>query len=514
MSPRSPLRTLLASGFVVAGAAALAPACKGSSPSPVPLGDGCTLNSDCDSPLVCVFSRCHEACRVDTDCVLPEVCVSAGQYHVCTLPGEATCPDGGGCPGNLVCGADDICRNQCATSSDCDVPGLTCSSSKTCVAVPEAGGAAEGGGGKGDAGASGPDATVDGPASADGATPFDAFVPSADAGPLGFVASNLPPANVTLSDGGDGGLTISASCIAGAVGCPLGAPTTITQNDGSPADLYVLSSLTIDTTAALTLTGPNPIILAVLGPVEIHGTLGVAANLYSVAGPGGFLSGVNSGPGAGIEATGSYAGSGGGGASYCGVGGSGSVVKGAACPGGATYGNATITPLLGGSAGGTIAGVTTAGAGGGAIQIVSAVSITVGPEGVVNAGGGGAGGGNPAGGGSGGAILLEAPQVTIAGTLAANGGGGGYNGANATGNAQPASGGLDLQSVVVGGSGSAGATTAGSNAVVDATNAAVGGGGGGAGWIRINTASGSATITGTISPAQTTSCFSVGKLGG
>jgi hypothetical protein len=40
------------------------------------------------------------------------------------------------------------------------------------------------------------------------------------------------------------------------------------------------------------------------------------------------------------------------------------------------------------------------------------------------------------------------------------------------------------------------------------------GGGGGAGRIRINTASGSATITGIVSPDPTTSCVSQGKIGG
>jgi hypothetical protein len=40
-----------------------------------------------------------------------------------------------------------------------------------------------------------------------------------------------------------------------------------------------------------------------------------------------------------------------------------------------------------------------------------------------------------------------------------------------------------------------------------------GGGGGGAGWIRINTTSGSATLTGgTVSPSAGTSCMSQGTL--
>jgi hypothetical protein len=155
----------------------------------------------------------------------------------------------------------------------------------------------------------------------------------------------------------------------------------------------------------------------------------------------------------------------------------------------------------------------TGGKGGGAIEIVSSVSITVGPVGVVQAGGGGAGPGFAGGGGAGGAILLEAPRVTVQGTLAANGGGGGGDGDPAEDgrpNATAASGGLN-GTTVVGGSGSAGATIAGGNGLATPTNG-LSGGGGGAGRIRINTQSGSATITGTLSPVQSTTCFSQGTL--
>jgi hypothetical protein len=291
---------------------------------------------------------------------------------------------------------------------------------------------------------------------------------------------------------------------------------TVSQTDGSPADLYVLSSLTVDTTARLTFGGPNPVILAVLGDVQIRGEISVAANLYSaIAGGYGALQGSNWGPGAGQAGVGAYASSPGGGAAYCGAGGKAHALVGQSAPGGMPYGNAKIEPLLGGSAGGSQGAGNSGGGGGGAIEILSGTSITVGAQGVIHAGGGGSGGGNSAGGGSGGAILLEAPVVTVAGTLAANGGGGGGGtaGSNATPNAQPATGGQDNAFVSVGGSGSAGTMINGSDGTTDMAGNGAGGGGGGAGWIRINSSSGSATITGTISPAQTTACFSQGKLG-
>src|SRR4030095_11270402 len=32
------------------------------------LGEGCTLTSDCDAGLECVFGHCHEACATSKDC--------------------------------------------------------------------------------------------------------------------------------------------------------------------------------------------------------------------------------------------------------------------------------------------------------------------------------------------------------------------------------------------------------------------------------------------------------------
>jgi hypothetical protein len=85
---------------------------------------------------------------------------------------------------------------------------------------------------------------------------------------------------------------------------------------------------------------------------------------------------------------------------------------------------------------------------------------------------------------------------------------GGFAG-NGTPNSTPAPG-LPL----AGGSGSAGKNVNGADggAYAPDAGAQVGAGGGGAGWIRINTATGMATIMGVISPDPTTKCFSHGRL--
>jgi len=486
--------------------------CSSNSPKAVGLGTGCSLNSDCNSPLVCVFGLCHEACEQTRDCPPGQTCIASGTDNVCTLPSESTCTDAGTCTiDTLSCDpATQRCVNPCTTAG-CAVAGQICENG-LCKDVSD-GGVADASGGDGTM----PPGDSSSGSDADGGSVVESGPPT-DAGPLGFFASNLPPSAIPSlpADAGDAGVVISTSCLNGTEGCPFGTPTTIMQNDGTPADLYVVNGLLIDPTQTITFQGPNPIIIVSLGAVYVDGTINVASNLTS-PGAGGFPP-TTPGPGAGQNGVGANSNSAGGGGAYCGAGGTGlNSLQMLGASGGPTYGNATITPLLGGSAGGTIGGGGFGGgAGGGAIQIVSSVSISIGAEGVIAAGGGGGAGGALAGGGAGGAILLEAPTVTVSGTLAANGGGGGPGGANANNNAQPATGGLDNSSVVVGGSGAAGKTIAGGNGIANPQNSP-GGGGGGTGRIRINTGSGSANITtgvAVISPDPSTACFSQGKTGG
>jgi hypothetical protein len=508
-----PSRASVSSRFFASAAAGLVigvavSSCSSSSASPVGLADACAVNSDCDAPLVCVFAKCHEACAETRDCPTGERCVASGKYDVCTLPGEETC--GGGdasttCPGALVCGADDQCRNGCTTSDQC-IPGQACTAS-TCVEVPDTPTGVPSDGGSSDG-----DATTQGPGS-DGSssTPDAPFVPDQDAGPLGFFPTNFSPSQADAGawetvEGGVAGTEVAANCANTCVGT--GATIGQTDVDGTLADVYLLDSLTIDATATLTLTGPRPIILAVRGAVDIQGLVLVAASA-SAAGPGGFTSPSDPGPGVGAPGNfAGYPGSLGGGGSYCGVGGAGGNPSGPGAPGGGPYGNAVLHPLVGGSAGGDWSsyGDSLGGGGGGALEIVSGTSISIGATGAVNAGGGGM----YASGGSGGAILLEAPTVTIHGTVAANGGGGGIftaQGANATASAQPAPG-----YAGAGGNGSAAGTVNGSSGIVPDAGYA-GGGGGGAGRIRINTSNGSADVTGgTLSPGLDTPCATQGTI--
>jgi hypothetical protein len=137
-----------------------------------------------------------------------------------------------------------------------------------------------------------------------------------------------------------------------------------------------------------------------------------------------------------------------------------------------------------------------AGRGGGAIDLISAVSIDV-SGGITAGGSGGLGGlvtdGGGGGGGSGGMIVLEAPSLGGAGGVAANGGGGGGGGGTTLsgmgGSGQlstdGASGGTAADRGSPGGPGGAATTLDGATVTVTTNAGGGGGGGGGAGYIRV-----------------------------
>lgn len=525
---------LMCGGMVTAGVLVAAPGCNSSSSSgSAPLAASCSLNSDCNSPLVCVFARCHRACNDSGDCAAGQRCVpngaDGGVGNVCQLPAESTC-SGGICPGGEVCGADGQCRASCAATTclmkqTCVTSGTTstCYDTNNGVDATQIGDAstAADGAGLSDSG-SGPDSTLPdgqpaGDAGGDRTTADSApWTPNADAGPLLFTPANFDPTAIDAgASGGDAGIwdgapdwsittTGSANAHSGG-GTPV-TPLTVTLSDGTFADLLLLNSFSIDQTATFSVYGPRPVIIAVLTTVDLQGTLDLTG---AAGGAGGFSSG-SPGPGAGQSGS-LYPHSAWGGGSFCGMGGPGGVQSGAAAMGGPTYGNATLDPLVGGSAGGQ------GGTGGGGIQIVAGQSITIGAYGGINVGG--QGGGGSSGGGSGGAILLEAPTVTVHGYLAANGGGGGgwaSSAVDATATSQPAPGGVDNGVPDGGSTGGAGGAGTQINGVgglwSDGTEAHGGGGGGGVGRIRINTANGIATITGVVTPALTTACATQGIL--
>jgi hypothetical protein len=282
----------------------------------------------------------------------------------------------------------------------------------------------------------------------------------------------------------------------------------VKQADGSEIAVFTMKSLTVDESANVAVFGALPVVLVAEEDVNVQGVIAlVNYGLEPTAGGGSVSSDGNAGgPGGGKGGASDGYNAGGGGA-YCGHGGKGNGVS--TAEGGATYGKPEISPLVAGSAGANSAG----GRGGGAIQIVAGKELTIGAKGAIAAPGKGGGNGG-GGGGSGGAILLESSKVTISGKVAANGGGGSVFGEEGTPPAEmghfddvPAAG------VNTGGKGGAGAQVNGGDGAITAGDPkSAGGGGGGAGRIRINTATGSATVTGVVSPSLGSECGTQGKV--
>ncbi|HJL14316.1 MAG TPA: hypothetical protein RMH99_01600 [Sandaracinaceae bacterium LLY-WYZ-13_1] len=106
------------------GALALAlGACTGSRAT---LGQQCTINTDCQAPLICGFGRCRRACDVDRDCVPPAYCLVSPEIEVgtCALEDELRCALDSDCPEDTVCRLG-TCTTECEEDRDCG-PGLRC----------------------------------------------------------------------------------------------------------------------------------------------------------------------------------------------------------------------------------------------------------------------------------------------------------------------------------------------------------------------------------------------------
>lgn len=338
---------------------------------------------------------------------------------------------------------------------------------------------------------------------------------------FGFQPSNLPDDFPTFENGDvemsgpNCGIVTDPTSTLGMVCAP--SPNysmkVVKQGDGSDVMVFSMKNLTIKDDADVYFTGPLPAVFVVSGKVTIHGVVRTNPSTFmNQAAAGGaegtlsFLDGLGLGAGKKADVATKL---GGGGGSFCGLGGGTNV--------GSAYGDPTCIPLLGGSSGGS--GYASSGAGGGAIQIVAKDAIEVSSTGVIDFGGGGGTFGSGAG--SGGTILLEAPTISIAGVLAVNGGGGSGNGLEQTAGerGQPsgvaALGGKDAMNA--GGDGSDESNVAGKPGVYQGPVSAGipdhgGGGGGGAGRIRLNTLSGTAIVSGTLSPGLTTSCATQGVL--
>src|SRR5689334_3813977 len=84
------------------------------------LAEGCLINTDCNSPLVCAFRRCHTECKDSRDCPLPQRCVASDRpFYVCQLTSEQHCTRNSDCGAHQICASDLECRDGCATDRDC-----------------------------------------------------------------------------------------------------------------------------------------------------------------------------------------------------------------------------------------------------------------------------------------------------------------------------------------------------------------------------------------------------------
>jgi hypothetical protein len=286
--------------------------------------------------------------------------------------------------------------------------------------------------------------------------------------------------------------------------------------DGSKLSVFVVKSLRVQAGVIVETHERWPAIVVSLGDATLLGSIHVV--------PGTLGGGVTSQPtspgsssGGGVQGGSTVAGEG---ASFCGLGRKGGAMPGASAgPPRQKYGSVELSPLLGGSSGGS-GDATGTGSGGGAIHLVAGGTFTLAKDAFITApGSGGAGGTRASGGGSGGAILIEATTVLVEGTLAANGGGGGQGGGDPGEDGKPAatvgSGGARSVAGTVaarGGDGGAGDTPDGTDGAANGTNPP-GGGGGGAGRIRLNAKAGAVTVTGgTLSPSLATGCATTGAI--
>jgi len=120
------LRRLWSAGSWLAVTTSLWFACSSNERAPGALSDGCSINTDCSSPLVCAFRRCHNACKDSRDCTPGLRCIASDKpYRVCQLDGETRCVYNSDCPGGQVCGIDALCRDPCNADRDC-IAGQLC----------------------------------------------------------------------------------------------------------------------------------------------------------------------------------------------------------------------------------------------------------------------------------------------------------------------------------------------------------------------------------------------------
>jgi hypothetical protein len=110
--------------------------CSSDEPPPRGVSEGCLINTDCNSPLVCAFQRCHVQCKDSRDCDAGQRCVVSDRpFHVCQLDGEKSCAYNSACPNGQACGIDGQCRDVCRADRDC-LAGQVCATG-TCAETVE-----------------------------------------------------------------------------------------------------------------------------------------------------------------------------------------------------------------------------------------------------------------------------------------------------------------------------------------------------------------------------------------
>ena len=353
--------------------------------------------------------------------------------------------------------ADSACSSGCADAADDDA--------KDDVGTE---------GGPSDTGSiaeAGPEAAAPDSAVADSTTADTTTVPDATVVEVfDYTPSNFNPALYTSDVPGTATtLGCAVTYVSGGTGGPLTwcsqpgpyAVISVPQSGGPSVDILVFSDLTIPVGMTLTLQGTNPVILAVYGDATVAGTIDASGGSgaqgptnnqgmgqLGVPGAGGNAPGCGSSAGhanTGAERTG---GGGGGLAQGGGTGGATGSDQGGT--GGAARGMTDAKPLLAGCAGGNSGTEceATGGAGGGAVQISAAGSLTLTSTSVIatNGGAGGTGrtegggssncntgsnsGTGGGGGGSAGDIVLEGHNAMLLGSVTATGGAGGASGGN------------------------------------------------------------------------------------
>ncbi|NBD12039.1 putative metal-binding motif-containing protein [Corallococcus silvisoli] len=481
--------------------------------------NGCTNNDLCGNDGACRGTprTCESAeqCKETQGTCEP----ATGLCSFAPLPNTASCQDG------LTCTTPDLCDGQghCVGTPTACIPSPCYRVKQVCTTSAECA----------------YEVDVNAACTTSGGVP-GVCLATAECSPFPYRPLNFDPNAIAAADIGElktsGNVTFDTtdSSWTPASSVPTRATlkiVTLQQGAGNPPALLI-PVRTLELNGTLQIKGPLPVILAVYGDATVS---------QSILATGSILNGnAECGASAGGAGTfGGKTGGGGGGAANgtTGVEGGRGYNNGQSQGTGGASRSALAEPLLGGCPGGNGGGATPqpeagkGGAGGGAIQLsvartltISKVISTSGDGGTGGKAGGNKGGGG-GGGGSGGRVVLEAFQLSLtsAARITANGGGGGKagtsnnnagsNGANGSQDTAAPAGGGTQGNTTGGEGGGGGALSAAPGRGVDgikdfaSTEGGGGGGGGSVGYIHLRSVKNCTQETGAIlSPNATGGC--------